>query len=360
MVGVPRCARAGEGNMGRAGLPAWLRTRVARHPDFHDAAVPSAEVAADLGGLVSERTVRRYRARYALCASVARREGRSGRAPLVDGSVERLLREILAWGPDLYLDELVALLNAAGGASRSCTRRQVVEALRRMRFVRVQKERRNMAARYEEQRAWFSTPPVGPPRVRGVRGVPTAAMVDIDETVVRLGGTRRTMARTLRGTRALCREVTDYTGVAYTVILATDINVGVVAYQILSGTVNRDRYLLFLYLVLFPRLGGSPRYLLMDNASPHHGAAILETCEAQGHTVLYRPAYSPHLAWIEQQNGLLKGELRRRHASPTNENIVDEIERVILECITPEKVRAAAAHCHYPVPGYPCSPWLGD
>jgi hypothetical protein len=66
------------------------------------------------------------------------------------------------------------------------------------------------------------------------------------------------------------------------------------------------------------------------------------------------------LAWIEQQDGLLKSELRRRHASLTHENVVDEIERVIVDHITPEKVRAAAAHCHYPVLGYPCSPWLGD
>jgi transposase len=182
----------------------------------------------------------------------------------------------------------------------------------------------------------------------------------MDETVVRLGGLRRTMARTLRGTRAVCRDVTDYAGVAYSIILATDINVGVVAYFIIPGTINRERYLDFLQNALFPRLGASPRYLLMDNASSHHGSAILEACEAHGHVVLYRPAYSPHLAWIELQNSILKSELRRRYASLTHENIVDQIERILLECITAEKVRAAAVHCHYHVPDYPYQPWLGD
>ena len=323
--------------------------------------MPSGAIAADLGSLVSSRTVRRYRSRLVLSGTVSRRDAGCGREPSIAEEPEALLRKIVAWAPDLFLDELVSLLNAAYDSTRSFTRRQVVEALRRMRFVRVRKEWRNLCARFDEQWAWFNTPPVGPPRARGVLGVPTVAMVDIDETVVRIGGLRRTMARTLRGTRAVCRDATHYTGVAYTIILATDINVGVVAYQILQGTVNRDRFLLFLYFVLFPQLGSSiPRFLLMDNASPHHGPPIEETCEERGHLVLYRPAYSPHLAWIEQQNSVLKSALRRRYAALTQENIVAEIERAIRECITVEKVRAAAAHSHYHVPGYPFEPWRGD
>jgi transposase len=295
-------AGARESCRGRAGLPLWLRARVLRHDGFLEQPTASAaQISADLGGLVSERTVSRYRQRHAQSGTVGRQASRFGRAPVIRGEAETLLRAVLRWEPDLFLDEIVSLLNAADGAEMPWTRRQVVEALKRMGFVRVRKEWRNVNARFEEQRAWFSTPPVGPPRARGILGVPTAAMVDMDETVVRIGGLRRTMARTLRGTRAICRDVAGYTGMAYTVILATDINVGVVAYQILPGTVNRDRYLLFLQFVLFPELGGVPRFLLMDNASSHHGQAIEETCEARGHVVLYRPAYSPHLAWIEQR-----------------------------------------------------------
>ena len=69
---------------------------------------------------------------------------------------------------------------------------------------------------------------------------------------------------------------------------------------------------------------------------------------------------SPHLAWIELQNSVAKSTLRRRYAALTHENVAREIERVLLECITPEMVRAAAAHCHYHVPGYPYRPWQGD
>lgn len=353
-------ARAGERRLGRAGLPAWLRACVLLHSDFADPAVPAAQIAADLGGHVSERTVQRYRARYAARGTVARSQGACGPEPAIHGETEAFLRGVVAMQADLYLDELAQLLNAVYGPAHTFTRRQVDDALRRMRFVLVHKEWRNMNADPEEQRRWFTTPPVGPPRQRGILGVPTAAMVDIDETVVRIGGLRRTRARTLRGTRAVCPDVNDYAGVAYSIILATDINVGVVAYQILPATVNRDTFLLFLYFLLFPKLGPSPRFLLMDNASSHHGAPIEETCAERGHVVLYRPAYSPHLAWIEHQNSVLKSALRRRYAALTHENVVGEIERAIRECITPEMVRASAAHCHYNVPGYPYRPFHGD
>jgi transposase len=356
----PIRARAGESRLGRAGLPAWLRACVLLHPDFADSDAPAAQIAADLGGFVSERSVQRYRERYAARGTVARSQGTFGPEPVIKGEAEALLRGLVALQADQYLDELTQLLNAVYSPASTFTWRQVDDALRRMRFVLVRKEWRNMNADPEEQRRWFTTPPVGLSRERGILGVPTALMVDIDETVVRLGGLRRTRARTLRGTRAVCRDVNDYAGVAYSIILATDINVGVVAYQVLPRTINRDAFLLFLYFELFPKLGASPRFLLMDNASSHHGEAIEATCAEQGHTALYRPAYSPHLAWIEHQNSVLKSQLRRRYAALTHENIVDEIERVIRECITPEMVRASAAHCHYYVPGYPFQPWLGD
>lgn len=352
--------RVGDNSLGRAGLPLWLRSRVLLHPGFRNKTASSAQIAMDLGGALSERTIRRYRQRYEASGTVGRRISRSGRIPNIHGEPESLLRRIVAWRSDLFLDELVSLLNAVYGPEHTFTRRQVHESFRRMNFVLVRKEWRNVNARYEEQWAWFNKPPVGPPRSRGIVGVPTAAMVDMDETVVRLGGLRRTMARTVRGSRAICRDVTDFVGVSYSVILATDINVGVVAYMIIPATINRERYLHFLQEALFPRLGNVRRYLLMDNASSHHGQAVLDACEALGHVVLYRPAYSPHLAWIEQQNSLLKGALRRCYASLTHENIAREIERAILESITPEKVRAAAAHCHYRVPGYPYHPWPGD
>jgi transposase len=322
--------------------------------------VPAAQIAADLGDVASARTVSRYRDRCAQYGTVERLTGMCGRESGIGIEDEALLRCFVALRSDMYLDELVSLLNLVHSPARTFTRAQVFRALRRMRFVWVTKEWRNMNADPEEQRRWFTTPPVGLPRERGILGVPTALMVDIDETVVRLGGLRRTMARTLRGTRALCRDVNDYAGVAYSVILATDINVGVVAYQVLPRTINCDAFLLFLYFELFPRLGASPRFLLMDNASSHHGEAIEATCAEQGHTVLYHPAYSPHLAWIEHQNSVLKSQLRRRYAALTHENIASEIERVIRDCITPEMVRASAAHCHYNVPGYPFQPWLGD
>lgn len=353
-------AQARESNMGRAGFPLWLRARILSHPGFMDGLVPAAQIAADFGRAVSERTIRRYRQRYSQQDTVGRRAANFGFTPNVHDDSENLLRLILKWRSDLFLDELVSLLNAVYAPGRTFTTRQVFDALKRMQFVRLRKEWRNVSARFQEQWSWFHTLPEGLPRARGIAGVPTAAMVDMDETVVRIGGLRRTMARAPIGTRAICRDITDYTGTAYTVILATDINVGVVAYQIMPCTVNRERYLWFLQFVLFPHLGTVPRFLLMDNASSHHGQVVYDACEERGHVILYRPAYSPHLAWIEQQFSILKGELRRRHASLTDENIVSEIESTIRDCITVEKVRAAAAHCHYRVPGYPYQPWIGD
>nr|WP_297403302.1 hypothetical protein [Hydrogenophaga sp.] len=261
-------ARAGESRLGRAGLPAWLRACVLLHSDFADPAVPAAQIAADLGGHVSERTVQRYRARYAARGTVARSQGACGPEPAIHGETEAFLRGVVAMQADLYLDELAQLLNAVYGPAHTFTRRQVDDALRRMRFVLVHKEWRNMNADPEEQRRWFTTPPVGPPRQRGILGVPTAAMVDIDETVVRIGGLRRTRARTLRGTRAVCPDVNDYAGVAYSIILATDINVGVVAYQILPATVNRDAFLLFLYFFALPEAGPIA-------AVPAHGQRVV-------------------------------------------------------------------------------------
>jgi transposase len=115
------------------------------------------------------------------------------------------------------------------------------------------------------------------------------------------------------------------------------------------GTVNRERFLLWIEEKLLPVLGkyleGEPRSLvILDNASIHHGDEVKALIESTGAKVMYTAPYSPDLNPIELMFGEYKKGLKRYNRIPW----VDAHLRGLL-IITPQMAQNFFAHCLVPL-----------
>jgi transposase len=124
-----------------------------------------------------------------------------------------------------------------------------------------------------------------------------------------------------------------------------------------SGTVNTDRFEMWLEQKLCPTLGryglGEPRSLVvMDNATIHHSDRIKMLIEDRGAKLVYLPPYSPDLNPIELFFGQYKIYLKRIRREY---NWVVAHVLALQEAVTPEKARAFFLHC-----GLPLKPLLNE
>jgi len=125
--------------------------------------------------------------------------------------------------------------------------------------------------------------------------------------------------RSRSGDRATC-STTAVRSKNFSVIACMGID-SVYHFNIYDGPINGETFRNYLAdLIAFIRSDSSePAYIIMDNASIHRTAAVVEACSSQGSEIrqMLLPPYSPQLNPIEHLFSQWKNKVRSR--SPKNE-----------------------------------------
>lgn len=93
-----------------------------------------------------------------------------------------------------------------------------------------------------------------------------------------------------------------------------------------EGACNRTVFELWLETCLIPVLAPG-EWVIVDNATFHHGGRIAQLIEAAGAQVVYLPAYSPDLNRIEKCWAWLKSRIRKQ--LPHSDSLREAIEVVL-------------------------------
>lgn len=115
---------------------------------------------------------------------------------------------------------------------------------------------------------------------------------------------------------------------------------------VLSGSVNRASFEVYIEHVLGPTLRVG-QVVILDNASAHHGGRVGELLAQRGCKVCYLPPYSPDFSPIELAFSKVKAHLRRLKAR-SREALEAAIAQALSK-ITAADARAFFAHCGYPL-----------
>jgi len=148
--------------------------------------------------------------------------------------------------------------------------------------------------------------------------------------------------------------------VRFNLLLAVDINVGVVAYQIYRENTTADVFTAFIRDRVLPVLApGVERIFLWDNLAAHFTEnKAIGLIKNAGHLVVSRPSYSPDMAPIESAFSKMKYLMRRNHDVISSNNFAEAIDLAVRE-ITSEDCAGWFQDCHYFVPGKSYKPYLG-
>lgn len=93
-----------------------------------------------------------------------------------------------------------------------------------------------------------------------------------------------------------------------------------------EGACNRSVFETWLERCLIPQLR-SGDWVILDNATFHHGGRIAQLVEAAGAQLVYLPPYSPDLNRIEKCWGWLKSRIRK--LLPHSQSLRAAIEEVL-------------------------------
>ena len=93
-----------------------------------------------------------------------------------------------------------------------------------------------------------------------------------------------------------------------------------------TGACNRVVFEIWLGTCLIPTLRAGD-WVIIDNATFHHGGRIAELIEAAGCKVIYLPPYSPDLNQIEKCWAWLKSRIRKQLRN--SDNLRHAIETVL-------------------------------
>lgn len=114
-----------------------------------------------------------------------------------------------------------------------------------------------------------------------------------------------------------------------------------------EGTLNRNVFLSFLEHFLCPRLKPG-QWVVMDNASAHHGEEVVHCIKQTGAQVLYLPPSSPEYNPIELAWSVVKHTLKKLKAR-TKEALY-EAWSIALKAISPAQAKRFFQHvlkCQY-------------
>jgi transposase len=93
------------------------------------------------------------------------------------------------------------------------------------------------------------------------------------------------------------------------------------------GAYNAEEFILFLQELfeVLTRLGRDNCWIICDNASFHHTAAVLSCVNSFGHQLVFLPPYSPMLNPIESLFGKWKTLIRTQLATMTQEALLEQM-----------------------------------
>jgi len=185
----------------------------------------------------------------------------------------------------------------------------------------------------------------------------------LDETGVNEASAERRYGRAPRG-HECHRGVGDTArkrGPNHSVLLTIGVDEGVLASEVLVGRGRGTRRVDFVsYLTrkkVVPSIvrvrpsasSSAPLFLLLDNASIHHGDIVRKAVHRSSRgrvTLVYLPPYAPTFNPIELANAELKAALRAtRRAGTVSESLRVRIESVLREKLIGRSMREKYAHC---------------
>jgi transposase len=166
-------------------------------------------------------------------------------------------------------------------------------------------------------------------------------LVFLDES-----GAKTDMTR-LRGRSPRGERVYDHTPAGHwgTTTMISSIRLdGSTACMTVKGATDTDVFAAYVQFVLRPTLRPGD-LVVLDNLSPHKGAAALRLIEQAGATVCFLPPYSPDLNPIEEMWSKVKTLLRTEKAR-TEEALEAAIARALAQ-VTASDARNWFAACGY-------------
>lgn len=98
-----------------------------------------------------------------------------------------------------------------------------------------------------------------------------------------------------------------------------------------EGSCNRSVFEIWLESCLIPMLKPG-EWVILDNATFHHGGRIAELIEAKGARLVYLPPYSPDLNRIEKCWAWLKSRIRKQRRNTTS--LREAIEVVLQQAVS--------------------------
>lgn len=174
-------------------------------------------------------------------------------------------------------------------------------------------------------------------------GLDADDVVVLDEFGANTDMTRR-YARTPAGQRVY--EAVPRTTPRNTTTIAALTTQGVGPALVLSGSVSRASFEVYIEQILGPTLRAG-QVVVLDNAAAHHGGRIAQLIARRGCRLCYLPPYSPDFSPIELAFSKVKAHLRRVKAR-SREALEGGIAQA-LAIITVADARAFFAHCGYPL-----------
>jgi transposase len=176
-----------------------------------------------------------------------------------------------------------------------------------------------------------------------VAKIPRSRLVFVDETGTHVALTR-THSWTRCGTRATGLVPLKGNRLKLTVAGAIALD-GVRCLMAYEGGTTNEAFQQFVDQALVPSLRQGD-VVVMDNLQSHKAAAVRDSIEAAGATLLFQPPYHPDLNPIELTWSKLKNTLRKLEAR-TLDTLVAAIDTA-RERITPQNIDGWFNHCGYP------------
>ena len=250
---------------------------------------------------ISERTVRRYLARFHQNGEVKPLAHRNVPHRLLDTYEQLQILRMISDTPSLYLHEIKQKLFDMFGVNLSVS--TICRALKSIGCSR-QVITHVALQQSEEIRARF---------MAKISSYDPGTLIWIDESGHDKRKSLRKFGYSLQGVRPVERRLL-IRGVRYSAIPIMTID-GLHDVYIAEGTINGERFSHFVEAYLLPLLlpynGVNPfSVVVMDNASIHHVDSVVNLIEGRGSHLVFLPPYSPDLNPIELVFGKVKSILQ--------------------------------------------------